>query len=104
MKRLSWLFMIMIFIACNTKQPDKATPETDTIKTVTTDTVNSITDMHYFWNADWDQNKGLVMKKVSPLPGDSLTPAILIQKLNSLYPEIQLRYKKNISGHHICCH
>lgn len=37
------------------------------------------------------------MKKVSPLSEDSLTVPILIQKLNSLYPDIQLRYKK-ISG------
>lgn len=97
MKRSSWLLVIIIVFGCNTKQPDKNALDTDTTKTANTDTANIITDTHYFWNSDWDQKKGLVMKKVSPLFEDSLTAPILIQKLNSLYPEIQLRYKK-ISG------
>jgi hypothetical protein len=97
MKKICWLFIIMVFMGCNTKQPDKTSSATDTAKTIKTDTANIITDTHSFWNADWDQKKGLVMKKVFPLYEDSLTAPILIQKLNSLYPGIQLRYRK-ISG------
>lgn len=97
MKKLYWLSVVTIFITCNTKEPDKPNPEINTISADKSDTANLITDSHYFWNVEWDQKKGMVMKKVTPLTQDSLTAPILIQKLNSLYHEIQLNYKK-ISG------
>lgn len=94
---MKWLYLVLltvIFTACKIKQADKISPRLDTTKAVKTDTANIITDKRYFWNADWDQKKGLVMKKVMPLPDDSLNAPVLIQKLNMLYPEIQLRFKK----------
>ena len=97
MKRLYRLFIITLFIGCNTQQPDKTATVADSTTTSRRDTTNIITDRRYFWNADWDQKKGLVMKKVSPLTEDSLTAPSLILKLNNLYPEIRLHYKK-ISG------
>ena len=97
MKTVYCLFILLLYLGCNTGQHDKPVPVTDTSKVITTDTANIIGDSHYFWNADWDQKKGLVMKKTAPLFEDSLQPSPLIEKINGLYPEIQLRFVK-ISG------
>ena len=59
-----------------------------------TDTANITTDTHYFWSSELGTKKGMVMKKVSRISEDSLTPANLLQKLNKLYPEIPLRFIK----------
>jgi hypothetical protein len=84
MKRISCFFIITFFISCNTNKQEKIAPEKDSVKVnIKTDTVNIISDTHYFWSSDWDTKKGLVMRK--------------IHKLNIEYPEIQLGYKK-ISG------
>jgi hypothetical protein len=98
MKRISCFFIITFFISCNTNKQEKIAPEKDSVKVnIKTDTVNIISDTHYFWSSDWDTKKGLVMRKITPISEDSLTPSNLIHKLNIEYPEIQLGYKK-ISG------
>lgn len=91
------VLIITILFSCNTKQQDNSKPPAEPKIISVPDSANIITDSHYFWNSDWDTKKGLVMRKVSPLYEDSLTPSILIQKINSLYPGIQLRLR-NISN------
>ena len=86
--------MIILMLACNTKKPSKISPYADTTIVSHIDTANATTDTHYFWSSEWDTKNRLVMKKVSQINEDLLTPANLIQKINSLHPKIQLRFIK----------
>ena len=96
--------MITVIISCNTKQTKKKVSAADTTAVVIlADTANIKRDTRYFWTSDWDLKKGLIMKKTTPLSEDSLTPTNMIQKLNDLYPEIQLRFTK-ISNDSIFVH
>ena len=95
MKMKNWflLSMVIFTISCNTQQAEKAVAKVDSSAyEPPRDSVNLITDTHYFWSADWDEQKGMVMKKTTPITPDSLTASLIIQKLDKLYPEIPLRF------------
>jgi hypothetical protein len=94
MKRLIFLIVMITLGSCNTKQPEKKIPPVDTTGIVHTDSANIKTDSHYFWSSDWDPKKGLVMKRTVPISDDSLTATNILQKLNVLYPEIQLHFNR----------
>jgi hypothetical protein len=91
-----YLFLIIIIIiSCKIKQPAKEIIKIDTQSVDNkTDTVSIQTDSHFFWSSELDPKKGLVMIRTLPISEDSLTVTKLIQMLNDLYPEIQLRYAR----------
>lgn len=92
--RFFLIIIISVIISCNTREPGKISQPVDTTTVARTDTANITTDTHYFWSSELGTKKGMVMKKVSRISEDSLTPANLLQKLNKLYPEIPLRFIK----------
>jgi hypothetical protein len=93
MKRVLIIFILATTASCNTRQQDTLKHETDST-TNRLDSVSSSSDKHYMWEPDWEGKKGLVMKKTEPLTDDSLTTAILIRRINELYPEITVIFKK----------
>jgi len=58
------------------------------------DSANIKTDSHYFWTADMDNPKGLIMTKTRPVSEDSLTAASMIGMLNDQYPDVQISLTK----------
>jgi hypothetical protein len=96
MKTISRLtLLLLILVSCNSKKEEEKPVIVDSVSTVLkADTTIVNTDAHYFWVSDLEQGKGLVMKRDSPVSADSLTPALMIGRLNSLYPEIPLEYLK----------
>lgn len=89
------LSVFVLLFSCNPKQADKEVTGKDTAAAIIpVDTGNVITDSHYFWSADLDPKKGLVMIKTRPVPTDSLTSANIIQMMNETYPEIPLQFIK----------
>ena len=85
--------IIIVIISCNTKQTDKTVNKTDSTGVVLkSDTGSVTTDTHYFWSAEWDTKKGMLMKRTTPINSDSLTTTNIINKLNELYPEIRLHF------------
>ena len=85
--------MITVIISCNTSQPERTVKKTDSTGVVlNSDTGTITTDTHYFWSAEWDGKKGMLMKRTTPINADSLTTTNIINKLNELYPEIQLHF------------
>jgi hypothetical protein len=93
MKTSILIIAIFAIFSCNTHDHEKLPPVTTTIITHP-DSSSANTDVHYFWEATWEGKKGLIMKKTEPLPEDSLTPDILIRKVNQLYPDIKLLFTK----------
>ena len=85
--------MIIVIISCNTKEPERTVRKTDSTGVVlNSDAGTIITDTHYFWSAEWDPKKGMLMKRTTPINADSLTTTNIINKLNELYPEIRLHF------------
>lgn len=85
-----------LFIACNTKQPDKKMVDADTAALNTiADSNNLKADAHYLWSADLAPQSGVIMKRLRPVAADSLTQTNIIQMLNETYPEIPLRFTKS---------
>jgi len=93
MRGLSLLFILTGIMSCQTRQSGMSEPPVDTTTVNRADTPTISTDTHYFWSSEWDK-KGLVMKKYSQISPDSLNPASLIQKLNTIYPQIRLHFIK----------
>lgn len=56
-----------------------------------------ITDAQYFWSADADTAGNIEIRKVRPIPQDSLNYASIIEWMNSQYPEVKLETEK-LSG------
>lgn len=84
--------MITAICSCNGKKSDNTVTKTDTTMINHTDSVaTTTTDTRYFWTSDWDNKKGLTMKKTDPISPDSMTAGDFIKKLNDIYPEIILR-------------
>ena len=96
MKRISFLVLAITFIvSCKTKQSEKQVSNIDTANfTTKTDTSNIKSDSHFFWTSELDQEKGLVMKRTTPISIDLLTVAYMINMLNELYPEVKLIFIK----------
>ncbi len=89
------MILVTFIAACNSKQPDKQAVLIDSLTKITqADSANKIIDAHYFWEADQDSPKGLVMKKSRPISPDSLTTGSLVQVLNNLHPNVELSYVK----------
>ena len=89
------ILLITSFAACNTRQPDAEAVSTDSLnKIIRADSTIQIIDAHYFWQADQDSPKGLMMKKSRPMSPDSLSTGNLLQVLNSTYPNVELSYLK----------
>ena len=89
------ILLITSFAACNTRQPDAEAVPTDSLNKITrVDSATQIIDAHYFWEADQDSPKGLMMKKSRPISLDSLTTGSLVQVLNNLHPNVELSYVK----------
>lgn len=96
MKKYALAILVIISIAaCNTKQPDKEAVTTDSLNKITrVDSATQMIDAHYFWEADQDSPKGLMMKKSRPISRDSLTTDNLLQVLNNLHSNVILSYVK----------
>lgn len=96
MKRLALLFYVLMIVSCNNNQSGKeGVVQPQPIATVAKpDSSHLIKDSHYFWSAELDQKGKLVMKKDSPISADSLTPGLIIMKLNNAFPENQLEFVK----------
>lgn len=96
MKKYAFAILLIVSIAaCNTKQPDTQAVTTDSLNTITrVDSATQIVDAHYFWEADQDSPKGLMMKKSRPINPDSLTTGSLVEVLNNLHPYVELSYVK----------
>ena len=98
MKQLIFLLIFSLFVSCNSTETVKEVSKVDSIIVENKiDSATSIKDSHYFWTADQDAPKGLVMKKTWPLSKDSLTVPNLINLLNQQHQEIVLVFSK-ISG------
>lgn len=90
----STVIAIVIF-SCNTKQTDKKFIGADTVVLSTViDSSNTKIDGHYFWSAELAPKTGVIMKRTTPLPADSVTAPNIIQMLNDTYPEITLKFSK----------
>lgn len=80
--------------ACNGKK-ETLPVDTDTVQQLfpnPPDTVRVTMDMHYSWEAVPDDNSNrLIMKRVHPIPNDSLTAVNIIAEMNSRYDRIRLR-------------
>ena len=86
--------MVSIITCCNIKKSEEKRVKTDsTTVTAEADTAAIKKENHYFWSSDFDA-KGLLMTKMWPLPDDSLTTTNIIQLMNGLYPEIQVRFNR----------
>lgn len=86
--------MVSMIVCCNTKKSEEKRVKTDsTTVTAEADTAAIKKENHYFWSSDFDA-KGLLMTKMWPLPDDSLTTTNIIQLMNGLYPEIQVRFNR----------
>lgn len=95
MKNIYIIIVATVFVSCNTKKSEEPVSKIDTAGFVIHSDASDIkTDSHYFWSADLDPKKGLVMIRTKPLPDDSLKAPNIIQMLNDQYPEIQLRFSK----------
>lgn len=94
MKNYYWLIVLVYVIAsCNTKKTDQKAAYKDSIAaTADGDTAAMKKDSHYFWFAEFD-SKGFLMKKMRPVPDDSLTTANIIQLMNEMYPEIIVKFE-----------
>lgn len=93
----SKLFLILtlaIIFSCNRKEPytSPQVPAHGDLLPLQQDSTAVLSDSHYYWTFEIDQKDGLLIKKLSPLPVDSLTPLILIHRMNEEYPEIKLKY------------
>ena len=87
------ILLITSIAACNTRKPDAEAVSTDSLNKITrVDSATQIIDAHYFWEADQDSPKGLMMKKSRPISPDSLTTNSLLQVLNNLHPNVELSY------------
>lgn len=97
MKNLKKLLpFLLLFIACNQHKEEKS-PAFITDSATTTvpkDTAIVKDDRHYSWVADWESGDGMVMKKFEPIPQDSLNINNMLERLNSLYPEVKLNYQE----------
>ncbi len=99
-KKISIGFLISLFLSCNQKQSDetKAVAADSLLVVPKTDSLAKITDTHYFWESVFDEkSKKMIMKKMRPMPGDSLTQENLISIINFTYPDIKIAFVK-ISG------
>lgn len=90
-----FIILSMIVISCNSKKEEEKPVFADSANVIIkTDSASVKTDTHYFWISALEAGKGLVMKKDSPIPSDSLSSDLMIGRLNSLYPEIKLEFLK----------
>ena len=97
MNKLIFLFLAtMLLYSCNRKQPDTSLPlpAPINIAPLKKDSTVSIVDTHYYWISDLDQEEGLILKKTTPVPTDSLTVTNMIERMNEAYPEIKLKYAR----------
>lgn len=81
-----------IVVSCNSGQTGKDARIDTMAIVVNPDSSGGKEDSHYFWSSDLDQHGKLVMKKGVPISIDSLTAINMIQRMNSLYPEVQLSF------------
>ena len=89
--------LLMIFYSCKGKKDSPGPVTTDTLTETgkPKDTVNIKIDTHYYWEAvPDDESSKLVMKRIRPIPADSLTAGNLIQHINSRYDHIILQLVK----------
>jgi hypothetical protein len=87
--------IIITAFSCNTKKSEQKTTDSDTVVlNRVTDSSNIKIDGHYFWSAELAPTSGVVMKRTTPLPADSVTAPNIIQMLNNTYPEIPLQIGK----------
>ena len=72
MKRLSFIVLaITLIVSCQTKQEGKQVAIIDTTNLITkADTSDIKGDSHFFWTSELDPEKGLVMKKTTPISND----------------------------------
>lgn len=57
----------------------------------------TITDAQYFWSSDADSSGNIQIRKVRPIPQDSLNYTSIIEWMNGQYPEVKLETEK-LSG------
>ena len=95
MKNFFFLILIIsVSASCRTKQSERILNKDTATIVLKADTGNIKTDSHYFWNAELDQEQGLVLKRTESLNEDSLTAPIIIHRINELYPDIRLQFIK----------
>jgi len=90
-------FSLLIFYSCKGKKNTPGTVATGTLAETgkPKDSTNIKVDTHYFWEAvQDDESSKLVMKRIQPIPADSLTADNLIQHINSRYDQIKLQLVK----------
>jgi len=93
------LSICIAFSACNQKRSEetKADARDTSLVVAKPDSSAISTDAHYFWESAFDEkgNK-MIMKKVRPIPVDSLTQEILISKINDEYADIKITFVRVI--------
>lgn len=93
------IFTCIVFLACKQKKVEETKPEVNdsSYATARADSLSKA-DTHYLWEPAFDKKtKKMVMRKVRPIPVDSLTKENLIAVLNDEYADIKVRFVK-ISG------
>ncbi len=92
------LSMSVLLAACHNNTEKKETPQeegTPKPLTITIEPENATADMHYLWQAEFEEASGkLRMQKKIPLPIDSLNTTFILNHLNAEYPKIALMFKK----------
>lgn len=79
---------------------ERDTPPENTIQVDSVDVQTEtpvIADAQYFWSADADSTGNIQIRKMRPIPQDSLNYASMIEWLNAQYPEVKLETEK-LSG------
>ena len=90
-------FCCALLFSCKQKKAENSTRSADTARLINAnmDTASAKKDMHYFWEVNLDdRSNDLHIKKVRPIPADSLTRENMIMQLNNMNPDVKLEFVK----------